>query len=73
MIFWCINNYIFYKAGDTVYNRAEGATYPETLRQKDRGKNTLENELLALPKVQVLQLNSQVQRQRGKKGKHSFA
>jgi len=24
--------------GDTVYNRAEGAKYPETLRQKDRGK-----------------------------------
>ena len=43
----------FNKAGDTVYNRAEGATYPETLRQRDRRKNTLENELLALPKVQV--------------------
>ena len=28
----------FNKAGDTVYNRAEGATYPETLRQKDRWK-----------------------------------
>ena len=51
----------FYKAGDTVYNRAEGATYPETLRQKDRIKNTLENGLLALPKVQVEELNSQVQ------------
>ena len=51
----------FSKAGDTVYNRAEGATYPETLRQKDRIKNTLENGLLALPKVQVEELNSQVQ------------
>ena len=44
----------FNKAGDTVYNRAEGATYPETLRQKDRKNNTLENEHFALPKVQVV-------------------
>ena len=54
MIFWCINISVFYRAGDTVHNRAEGATYPETLRQKDRRKNTLENELFALPKVQVV-------------------